>query len=378
MDEFLLVLIAGIVIVGVMLLVGIPLGEWTGVLQPADNQIAHFESLGRVGLAEADEVSRTITFGSFAVGETNTQTLETMPSFTVSTSLLGGEDSKKFRIDVDQGILSGLRKVNVGFNINDDPGKMSECSNLIMRWNDRSFFSKVPKLYHYDVAVEPDYVKTSNTLEFLGGTPPITCWGWNTMYTLDDMEVTAEYGPEKLLAFDIYSNELESWDMGRLKFYTTTSQEGKMTILLNGREIYSETDPENLETIELEYSDISDTMKVGNNILAFKSNDVFAVDNAVLELYLSTNDVVQEKDFQVTQEDMDAFTEGNIIFIVDEIHKDGILKIRINGNEMGVQSVREGNNTVSFEKSDLVEGGNTVSFMGSGSWDISEVNMTIF
>ncbi|MBN2042840.1 MAG: hypothetical protein JW754_03460 [Candidatus Aenigmarchaeota archaeon] len=377
MDEFVIVVIVALILIGAMMLIGIPLGELTGVLQPGgNNEIAFFPVLGRVGMAEG-EVSRTISFGSFAVGKTNTQVLKTMPSFTVSTSLLGGEDSKKFTVDLDQGVLSGLKDVKVGFNINDDPGKMAECSNLIVRWNDRSFFSKIPKLYHYDVTVDDEFVKTTNTLEFLGGTPPVYCWGWNTMYTIEEMEVIAEYGPEKFLSFELFSSDIQAWDTGKLKFYTTSGQAGDLIVLLNGREIFRKSNPEHMETIELEYSEVADIIKIGDNVVTFKSTDAFSIDNAVFELYLSTNDVVREKDFYLNQDDMNRFTEGKINFVVDNVYRDGILKIRINGNEMNVQTVRAGNNTVTFEKSDVMEGTNKLAFLGSGSWDISNVRVTI-
>ncbi len=382
MDEFLVVLIFAFAIIGLMMVFGTPLAEWAGTAPSGGSEsyeIANYPYLGRVGQGEG-VVSRSEQFGSFSLGESNTEELNSMPSFTVQSPAFGAQDTKKFDPEMDAGILDTLKGIRIGFDVNDDPSRMSSCSNLRIRWNDRVVFDKVPRLFHYDVSIDPSYVGKTNVLEFEAVTPPPwQIWCWNSVYTLDNFVVEADYGPEKFLFIELHSSEMASWDRGVLSFYTTSGQSGELIILMNGREVFRKSDPEHLETLEFDYSDVADILKIGDNVIAFKSGDVFSIDDVRFDIYLSTDNVVQTKDFEMTESELGLLSEGEgeIYFDIDSIYKEGVFSIKINGNSLNLQALRDGHNSVGFGEDDVSIGSNTLKFSGTGSWDVSNVTVKI-
>jgi len=374
MDEFVVLLIIAVVIIGAFMVIGTPLANWAeGNWTYASGNyksLATFD-IGRVGLSDS-AASRTLKFGSFTLGQTQADTLKEMATLGVSQGYFGG-DPKKFDIAIDQNILSNLKDVKIAF----DMGETNLYGNLVFKWNDKVVFDKQANLNHYDIIIEPGDVKDSNTLEISAGMPGVYFWA-ATYYGLKDFKVLGEYGPEKFFAFKIYPNEVEGWSKGVLSFYTTSGQAGEIRVKLNGQQIYSATSPEHLVTQEFGYSDIGGVLRIGDNVLSFKSDGVFEVDDVEFEIQLYGSRA-RERDVNVTKSDMDLINrgKGRIEFNVDSIYKEGVLTIKVNSNQLSIQAVRSGKNTVDFAASDVFEGENTVAFSGTGSWDISGVKVGI-
>lgn len=377
MDEFIVLIIVAFVIIGAMMLIGTPLAEWAGGEWPGGGVTGNYKSLasfdlGRVGLSET-EVSRTVSFGSFTLGQTQAETLKEMPTLGVSQGYFGS-DSKKFDIRVDQNVLNNMKDVKISF----DMGEANLYGNLVIKWNGKTFFDKLANLNRYDVYIQPENVKESNTLEISAGNPGPYFWA-ATYYELKNFKVLGEYGPEKFLSFKVYPNEVEAWSKGVLKFYTTRGQQGEITVKLNGKEIYRALNPKHLVTEEFEYSDIGNVLKIGDNILAFKSDDVFEIDDVEFEIRLSSGSATKERDVEITAEDVNLLSsgKGEIKFTVESIYRQGVLNIKINDNQLNVQTVRSGENTIEFDPDDVTEGTNTMTFSGTGSWEISDVDIGI-
>ncbi|MEE9323920.1 MAG: hypothetical protein V3U72_05255 [Candidatus Aenigmarchaeota archaeon] len=378
MDEFIVLLIVALVIIGAMMLIGTPLADWAGGEWPGGGgttgnykSLASFD-LGRVGSSET-EVSRTLSFGSFTLGQTQAETLKEMSTLGVSQGYFGS-DSKKFDVRIDQNVLSNLKDVKISF----DMGETNLYGNLAIKWNDKMFFDKLANLNRYDVVIPPENVKESNTLEISAGNPGIYFWA-ATYYELSNFRVLGEYGPEKFMSFKVYPDEIESWSKGTLRFYTTKGQQGEITVKLNGKEIYRSSNPEHLVTKEFEYSEIGNALRIGDNILAFKSDDTFEIDDVEFEISLSSGGVTKEKDMNITIEDMNLLSsgKGEIKFTVKSIYRQGVLNINIGNNQLNLQTVRSGENTIEFDSNDVVEGTNTITFSGTGSWDISDAEIGI-
>jgi hypothetical protein len=373
MDEFIVLLVIAIIILAILVAFGTPLAEWAGTTIPGTErtkELASF-SLGRIGFTEG-EVERTIKFGSFTLGQTQTESLKKMPSLGVCQGLLCS-DKKAFEIRVNEEILNGLRSAKIRF----DMGETNLQGNLVIKWNDKIFFDTVANLNRYEITIEPKNVKKTNVLEISARAP----WYFlgQTVYNLKDMEVIAEYGPEKFFSFEIFPNELEAWDKGVLNFYTTSGQQGELVMKLNGKEIYRKTKPKHLESIEFEYSDIANILKIGDNILSLKSDDVFLIDDLRFDIYLTISDIAKQRVFEVTSDDMNLLKtgEGRISFYVEKEFKRGIFSIKLNDNDLNVLTIKSGRNEVTFASEDVKEGSNSLVFSGTGSWDISNVNVTI-
>jgi hypothetical protein len=376
MDEFIVLLVIAVVIIGAFMVIGTPLANWaTGNWTTGGGNFKSLASfdLGKVGLSES-EVSRTAKFGSFTLGQTQADTLKEMASVGATQGYFGS-DPKKFDISVGQNVLNNLKDVKLSFGM----GEANLYGNLIVKWNDKVVFDKLANLNRYDIIIQPADVKEANTLEIAAANPGLYFWA-ATSYTLESFKVAAEYGPEKFVAFKIYPNEIEAWNKGILRFYTTSGQAGEIRVKLNGMEIYSSSNPEHLVEEEYDYSELGNAIKIGDNILAFKSTNVFELDDVEFEIRLSSGAAVKERDFNVTSADVSLMSgndKGRLEFTVDSVYRQGVLNIKINNNQLSVQTVREGKNTINFDGSDVVEGANTVSFAGTGSWDISNVKVGI-
>lgn len=380
MDEFVVLLIIAFVAIAAMMVVGEPLaqmaeGTWNG--QSSGGATGNFKALasfelGKVGVSQS-EVTRAIKFGSFTLGQTQSESLREMSSLSASKSYVGA-DTKNFDVNVDDNILNNIKDIKISF----DMGDTNLYGNLIIKWNDKVVFDKLANLNRYDVIIQPADVKESNTLEVSASPPGMYFWA-STYYTLNNFAVAAEYGPEKFMSFRVYPNEIESWSKGVLRFYTTSGQSGEIRAKLNGADIYSSTNPEHVVVKEFQYSELGNMLKIGDNVLSFKSTGVMELDDVEFDVVMSAGSTTSERGLSVTKDDMALLAKGKgrIQYSVDNVYKQGILSIKINTNQLNVQTVRSGNNTVDFAAGDVFEGANTISFAGSGSWDISNVKVGI-
>jgi hypothetical protein len=368
MDEFIILLVIAFIVLGVLMIFGTPLSELAGQTPGiGSNTLAEF-TVGQVGFSESD-VYRTVSFGSFALGQPQEEVLRSLKRVGVSKGYFG-EDFKTYEILANRNVLNGLKDVSITFYIENT----NLLGNLIINWNSQTVLDKVANLDRYRIKIEPQFVTTSNNLMISAGPPGIAFWDANS-YVLKDLEVVAEYGPEKIFYFEIYPNELEAWNLGTLKFYTTSGNNGELSIRLNGNEIFRKVNPEHLTEVELKFSDIANKMKLGENVLSLKSDKPFEIDDLKLDISLSTSNVVRERDFTVPEQGLPP--KGHVIFNVDSIYKPGVLRIKINNHELNVQTIRSGENTVEFDAGYLESGQNTISFSGDGSWDIGDTRIVV-
>ncbi len=384
MDEsmsFAVLLVVAFVIIGLLMVFGTPLAEWGGETGGNYKQIAYFPSLGSVGFSEHN-VERSIKFGSFTLGRPQTENLkiggaESLPNLKVSSGAWFGltqPDTKSFNIQVGQHILNDLRGVKISF----DMGDTNLLGNLVIKWNGKVVFEKVANLNHYEIPIDKDNVKGSNILEISAASPGFQFWTSN-VYNLRNFKIVAEYGDEKFFSFEIYPNEMEAWHQGTLHFYTTSGQTGEVVIKLNGHEIYREKNPSHLVSIKLNYSDIANIAKIGDNILALKANNVFYIDDLTFDILLSTTRAERSREFNLTEEDYNLLGRGRgeISFKVEKVFREGELKVELNGNEFDVGAVEMGENRIEFTSSEAVKGTNTLRFSGTGGWEISEVKIGV-
>jgi len=385
MDEsmsFAVLLVVAFIIIGLIMAFGTPLAEWSGTGTTGNYKLlASFPSIGNVGFSEQN-VERNMDFGSFVLGRPQTGNLkiggaESLPNLKVASVAWFGltqEDTKSFNVRVGREILNDLRGVKISF----DTGETNLLNNLLIKWNGKIVFERIANLNHYDVPIEKDNVKSSNVLEVSAAGPGLQFWASN-VYNLRNFKIIAEYGDEKFFSFEIYPNEMGAWHQGNLRFYTTSGQTGEITIKLNGHEIYREQNPSHLVSINLEYSDIANIAKIGDNILAMKANNIFYIDDMNLDIILSTTRAERIREFNITNEDYNLLGrgKGEISFSVNRVLREGELSIELNGNNLDVNAVELGENKVEFTSSEASEGKNILKFSGTGGWDISEVDVGI-
>lgn len=385
MDEnksFAVLIVVAFIVIAILMAFGTPLAEWGETGTTGNSKLlASFPSIGNVGFSEQN-VERSVEFGSLVLGRPQTGNLkiggaESLPNLKVSSPAwfgLAAGDSKTFNIRAGQEILNDLRGAKISF----DMGETNLLNNLVIKWNGKVVFERIANLNHYDVSIESSSVKGSNVLEVSAAGPGLQFWASNT-YNLRNFQIIAEYGDEKFFSFEIYPSEMEAWSRGTLSFYTTSGQTGEITVKLNGHEIYKQQNPTHLVSINLEYSDIANIAKIGDNILAMKANKIFQIDSLNLDIVLSTTRAERIREFNITEEDYSLLgrAKGEISFDVDRVLRQGEMSIELNGNDIAVNTVEVGENKVEFTSSEASEGKNILKFSGTGGWDISEVKVGI-
>jgi hypothetical protein len=188
--------------------------------------------------------------------------------------------------------------------------------------------------------------------------------------------VNLEYGPAKLISFEIFPRELEAWNKGEVSFYSTGS--GALSIKINGKEIYNQR-PGITNTVGFEYNDAP--LKVGNNIISLSCPDgVLNLQDVNLKVFLLTNEVVRTRDFNITSVYYNFLKQGKkgrIDYKIDSITREGTLRIKLNNRALSVPAPITGLNSVYFTADHANEGENTLEFSGTGSWYISDVGVGV-
>lgn len=372
MDEFIYVLIAAGVILVLLMAFGTPLVEWMNQEPNATSyEVVSQFSLGEVGYS-ISEVARTINIGSFTLGKTQSEDLKSFPEIEVSNNLLGSH-FEKFDVELGSEILNGLKNVKISFDI----AETNLYGNLVVKWNGESVLDTKANLNHYNITIDPEKVKLSNNIEISCSGPGLLFWA-STVYSLRDFNVKAEYGPEKIQSFDLSLKELDTWEKGVLKFYTTKGQQAELIIKINNDEIYRKQAPEHLETVNITYPEVA--LKTGKNLIVFGvKNGVLDMDDVKMEIFLLGNQISRERKFNVTTAQYNLVKQkgGQIEFNVAEVLKDGTLKISINDHELNMDVSRTGEFSVYFDQSKISEGENTIEFSGTGGWDIQDVKIEV-
>ncbi len=372
MDEFIYVLIAAGVILVLLMAFGTPLVEWMNQEPNATRyEVVSQFSLGEVGYS-ISEVARTINIGSFTLGKTQSEDLKSFPKIEVSNSLLGSH-FEKFDVELGSEILNGLKNIKISFDI----AETNLYGNLVVKWNGESVLDTKANLNHYNITIDPEKVKLSNNIEVSCSGPGLLFWA-STVYSLREFNVKAEYGPEKIQSFDLSLNELDTWEKGVLKFYTTKGQQAELIIKINNDEIYRKQGPEHLETVNITYPEVA--LKTGKNLIVFGvKNGVLDMDDVKMEIFLLGNQISRERKFNITTAQYNLVKQkgGQIEFNVAEVLKTGTLKIDINDHELNMDVSRTGEFSVYFDQSKISEGENTIEFSGTGGWDIQDVKIKV-
>jgi len=361
-DDFILLLI----IAGVLMAIFYFMTPLSSMGTPTGVKSIKEFTLGSVGYVEAIP-AKTLSLGSFKVGQTQTNTLRSLPRLTLSSSLFS-TDSQEYVIDVPSWYHDSMEKLAITFDV----AESNMYGNLAVRWNGRDVFYEAANPRGYLIEVTPDYVEERNTLTVTAEGPGMRFWA-NTIYDLRDLEVTLEYGPVKLYPFELYQNELQSFRSGQVDFYG--SGPGRLLVKVNGKQIYYKS-PVGQESAEFTFTEVP--LSVGENILSFETRDgTVDLFNTELKVFLLTNQITRSRTFNLTSQDILAMSQqrfkGRVTYTIGSIEREGSLSVKLNGNSLSVPQPRAGENTVYFTAEDSNEGRNTIEFSGTGSFDIPEV-----
>ncbi len=354
--------------IAIVLLVAIGIfATYAPVTPPADYiPVAEFSG-GYVGIS--NQASRTISLGSFSVGEVQKYNLRTVPQMEISSGWFGSQ-RKKYQISVPEWFISTKRGIRISFDVTET----NRYGNLVVKWNGKEYFSKRAEEKRYSVFINGSAVKSSNSLEIYCDGPGMLFWA-STVYVLKNLNVNLEYGPDRLVAFQLIPEEVSMFDRGEITFYGSGT--GSMEIKVNGMKIFN-VSSHGLSKAEFGYGDAP--LKAGNNILTFSDRTgTYSVQDAELRIFLFNNKTVLLRQFNLTPQNFDLLQKnvmkGRIDYKVDSVIRNAPLMISINDNSLGPLFPVEGWNSADFGSAQAQEGENDIRFSSVGGYQISEIKI---
>jgi len=363
-EEFIFVFIAAAVVLAVMML----LFAWGPMPTEEYTALAEFSSLGTIGYV-LNEPSRTVPLGSFTVGITQTETLKSVPQISVSAGTTSA-DAESYTIAIPDYMLSVTERVNLRFRVYDT----NLYGNLIIRWNGMDMFNEQAGMTDYSLSIPSQYVEESNSLDILCTGPGAMFWA-STVYVLRDFVLEAEYGPATMIPFQLSQSEMGS--LNKLELSFTGTADSMLSIRVNENAIYNQK-PSGY--VLAEFSPSTVPLAAGNNVISFSTGSGTAsLQNAELKVYLATNLVTRTRGFNLTETQYTYLQQntmqGVIEYDIDAINSQGSLEIRLNGHVLNTPLPQQGTNTVHFDDDAAQEGENTLSFTGTGQFEIGTVKV---
>lgn len=332
--------------------------------QPDKFQVIEEFSLGTIGESQ-DFPAKTFNVGDVIVGKTQDEQLKHVILMDISQGMLGGE-TEKFMIQVPQAFQEIKRGVKITFTVVD----ANPIGNLKIIWNGKEFFSARPSGVT-EFTIPKDYVKNENNVEVRSDGPGLFFWS-ATRYEIRDFKIFLQYGPQKVVGFDMLPSEIQNFDRGEVSFFGSGS--GILQISVNSQPIFQAT-PVGSKRVEFNLSGI--LLNPGSNVLSFSSTASNTLSGTIFRIFLIKSEQVKRRTITLTKEDLTAIQarRGRMDITVKDIIRSGILKVTINGKQIDFPSIQEGENTVFFASTDVQEGNNVLEFTGSGSWDIPTVKV---
>ncbi|MFH1294525.1 MAG: hypothetical protein ABIH90_01115 [Candidatus Aenigmatarchaeota archaeon] len=324
-------------------------------------------SVGKVGFS-AEKPTRTILLEDMVVGEPHYETMKALSKVEISRGW-SGASPKSLNILIPQWMLSEKKKAVVSFDV----FETNSYAPLIIEWNGKQFFAKKALKKHYDVEIPSDYVMDVNTLKVDAGGPGFMFWA-STYYDLRSFKVDVVTGPSKLFSFDLLPEELEIFDRGQMEFYATGAS--PLTVKINGQEFYSNP-PAGMTLVDFDFKNA--TLKKGQNIISLSSPGKVNLFGAQLRLYMLVGEGRSVHYFDISEEEYAKLRDrqGSIRLLIDDVSREGVLKVSLNNNELMETRPAKGWNNITFAPSEALEGENELLFTSTGEFEIAEVDIGI-
>jgi len=261
--------------------------------------------------------------------------------------------------------------VKLNFNVPETNG----YGRLFIVWNGLEVASNFLDQGSHEIVIKSDAVKENNLVEIYAEGPGFMFWA-STVYVLRDFTASIDYGPKKLVPFQLLQSEKEALSKGVVAFYALDTS-SNLTISVNGYNIFYDV-PRGPESVEFDYIDVA--LKPGNNIISFGTQGIVELRDVYFNLFLMTNEAVKSRRFNITSDQIALFERGYkciLEFDVLEVYRTGNLNIELNNRVTRLSEVENGINRVSFGKGHCQLGENEISFSGTGGFRIDEASFGI-
>ncbi len=372
MDEFIWVLLTGLLFIGVLLVIwGIP-EQGPGV--NVTNGVTKIENPFSIGLFPKD-VPRQIVLGDFKVSyAVGSDVLETKRDVEI-TSKKSFSMSKEIELDLSM-VTGGFLTIYVS-------GTNQE-GNLVIKVNGNEVFNQRVTAGKIEVPIDKGVLKDYNIVEM---SCPRSGWKfWSSpFYKLDKVEFGVNfYGNlEKTEEFQVYPEELRNFRSGEVSFKLKDySGQGDLLIGVNNHRIYKGQPSLNFYQSFDQYQ-VGLTSGVNSISFTAESGASYEIEDAVLTV-IRQESAAKSRSFEFSVDSSwNDKLEGSISFYISDTDYKGNLLVTITdaaGNKHpseAIQSYSIGEiKTISFDKDYVDYGTNTVAFEATdGSFVISNVEI---
>lgn len=381
-DEFIFVLIAGLIMIVVMLFLwGTPPEIEENISEVSENVSGVFV----IGV-ESQEVPRYIRLGDFSVSySVGSDVVAKKTNVEIKNGLVSDESFKmSASIDKDMNVVTG------GF-ITIDILDTNSLGRLIVKLNNEVVFNQVVQPGRTDILLEKRLLKNYNVLEFETSGSGFRFWT-SSFYEFDNIDFGVNfYGNlEKRLSFEVYEQELRKFKSGEIDF-NVENQEGNGVLLIeiNNHRIY-----EGRPSIEFNQEfDLFDVGLIkGQNTITFSTerDTGYDIDDAeIIIIHEETGSKSRSVTFEISDSDYQKLKSGKkgeiSFYILDSSYKGPLLVsiIDADGSKHPTEAVDSyvvGElKKIKFDEIYVSTGTNRVVFSvsGEGSFTLSNVEINV-
>jgi hypothetical protein len=332
---------------------------------PLTNITVSSFSPGEVGYVQ-DFVARSTNLQTFTVGEEQTETLKAYPQIEMATSLFGG-NTEKAMIEVPDYLLETARGVSLDFFIYDT----NRYGNLVVKWNGREIMNQNLGNGPQEMFIEKEHVRGSNSLEVSVTGPGLFFWA-SSVYIIKNFNVNLDYGPARIIPFEMLSSEMEKFEKIELSSYASGT--GTLVIKVNGVQVFSGT-PNGL--MREDFTLFEAPVRPGQNILTLiDQTGTYTLRDTVFKVFITGDQSVARHRFNMSDENYNflanSIFHGKVDYYIENIARPGRVEIEVNGRQLGTSTPRPGWNSAAFTADSVQVGDNVITFSGTGSFRIRE------
>ena len=322
-------------------------------------------SPGEVGYVD-DFVARTIDLKTFTVGEQQTELLKAYPQLEMSTSILGG-NREEASINVPDYHLETARGISLSFDV----AQTNQYGDLVIKWNGRELISDSLSAGHHEIFIGKEHVRGSNTIEVSAMGPGMLFWA-STVYIIKNFNINLEYGPHRIIPFEMLPSEMDRFDRTELSTYATGT--GTLIMKINGVQVYSASPT---GVIREEFTLFEAPVKPGQNIITFiDPTGTYTLRDTLFKVYIIGDQSMASHRFNLTAEHFhflaNSIFQGKVDYMIERISRPGSIEIEVNGRQLGTSTPRVGWNSAFFTADMVDVGENVIVFKGTGSFEVTE------
>lgn len=334
------------------------------------NVLTSFQ-VGLVG-SISDEPAVSLNFGNFVVGETQSVIMKSVPRLLIQRGYFG-DKSESFNVEAQKEFYTNVKGAKITFTVADT----NRYGNLTIKWNGRAVFNSRPARGTVEAQIPESAVEPENIMEIFAEGPGLYFWA-STAYSISNLEVDLEYGPDKIIPFEVTPGELQAFSSGKISFARGT-ENNKLIILINGEPIYQDT-PRDVNSAE--FTLLTTTVTPGVNVITLSAPDgPVGMRSVTLELFLATNKAVRTRTFEISQETLNVISQGvskpRLAYTISEARRPGAIQVKLNGQQVPGAISNRGENFIDLPAGAFIQGENIMEFSATGTFVIPEARIEL-